>query len=337
MRGVSFEMKKMVFAVLAALVFSCAKPPVEKIPNLYWPLPPERPRIKFVNLVSGSRDISGMRSSRFTQLLFGAEGAVHFTKPSFVAARDNILYVSDFGLVHVYDFKQKRFSLIGRGWMGNVTGLAVTSDRTLYVADSSKRRVYILGYGAKKVRYLGKPGDFISPAGIAVDEEKGRVLVVDSKRHAVAVYSRDGEELFVIGKRGIGPGEFNFPYDVALGPGGMIVVMDSGNFRVQIFDGDGKFIQMFGDVGSDPGLFARPKGISVDSKGHIYVVDAAFGNFQIFSDKGDALLAVGTGGVEPGMFKLPLGIGIDENDRIYVVDQMNKRVQIFQYIHYPDE
>jgi len=113
--------------------------------------------------------------------------------------------------------------------------------------------------------------------------------------------------------------------------------VDSGNFRVQIFDREGNFMRMFGSVGILPGQFARPKGISLDPDGHIYVVDGAFGNFQIFTREGRILLAVGTVGVEPGQFVLPIGIAFDVDGKLYVVDQLNRRIQVFQYLTYPDE
>jgi len=75
----------------------------------------------------------------------------------------------------------------------------------------------------------------------------------------------------------------------------------------------------------------------VDSEGHIYVADAAFDNFQIFDQEGRLLLFVGQAGSGPGQFHLPAGLYIDEEDRIYVVDQFNRRVQVFQYLKYPEE
>jgi DNA-binding beta-propeller fold protein YncE len=332
MQGIKRNVEKLVVVILTVVAVSCAKVPVDKLPELYWPLPPQKPRVKFVDLIMGSMDVTGARTGKFKSLIFGEAIDFRLSKPSFVAVNDNIIFVTDVGMVQMYDFNNKKFGLIGRRLLITATGIDVTSDGTLYVGDSSKRKVYIFERGAEKIRSLGELGDFIAPGGIAVDENKGRVLVADAKKHTVIVFSLEGEKLLEFGKRGERPGEFNFPYDVAVDPEGRIYVLDAGNFRVQIFDPDGNFIRQFGAVGTAPGHFSRPKSISLDSEGHIYVVDAGFSNYQIFDDKGNVFLAVGTGGLDPGMFKLPFGIDIDENDKIYVVDQLNHRIQIFQYL-----
>lgn len=313
------------------MLTSCAGLPKESPPQLYWPFPPEEPRIKFLDLIIGSIDVVGVRSGKFKQLLFGEEPEIGFRKPSYIYVRDNILYITDVNLIHVYDFRKKEFRFLGVRLLRNANGIVVTPDRRVFVGDSAKKRVYII-YPNGKASILGNINSFDTPAGLALDEVNKRLIVVDAKRHEVSIWSLSGEFLFSIGKRGVGPGEFNIPYDVAVDKDGRIYVVDSGNFRVQVFDKDGKFLSAFGGVGMIPGSFARPKGIALDSEGHIYVVDASFGNFQIFNTDGSAFLAVGTGGSEPGKFILPLGIFIDKDDKIYVVDQMNRRIQIFQYL-----
>lgn len=328
---------KAVFAIISIIfLISCARPPKETPPELYWPFPPVKPRIKFVDLILGSIDVTGIRAGKFRQYLFGEEKEVAFVKPIFVAVRNDVMYVTDLRRVHVYDFDKKKFRLVSMVF-GNATGVAVTSDGTLFVADSGKKEVFMLKPGAKRAIMLDRKGTFVSPGGLAVDDKFGKLIVPDAKKHTVRVYNLEGEFLFSIGKRGGGPGEFNFPYAAAVDGKGRIYVVDSGNFRVQIFDREGKFLKAFGTVGAVVGHFARPKGIALDSEGHIYVVDAAFGNFQIFDINGNVFLSVGVNGSEPGKFSLPIGIAIDENDKVYVVDQMNKRIQIFQYLKYPDE
>jgi DNA-binding beta-propeller fold protein YncE len=332
MRPLTKGIRAAALALSALVALACARVPVEPLPELYWPLPPQKPRIKFVDLIMGSMDVTEYREGGLRTIVFGDASDVRTGKPTFVAVNDNVVYVSDTRMIHVYDFNKKTFGLVGKGLFLNASGIDVTSDGTIYAADTVRRKVYIFERGAKEIRSFGKADELLSPGGLAVDEENGRVLIADAKKHMVVVFSMDGEKLFEIGSRGTGDGQFNFPYDLALGPGGRIYVVDSGNFRVQIFDKDGAYIGKFGSVGTAEGLFARPKGIALDSEGHIYVVDAAFGNFQIFDEAGNVFLAVGAGGAEPGMFSLPFGVDIDENDRIYVVDQMNRRVQVFQYL-----
>lgn len=326
-----------VFMLLVALA-SCADIPKETVPELYWPFPPEKPRIKFVDVIIGSIDVVGVRSGKFKRLLFGEEGEYGFNKPLFATAKGGVLYVTDGGLIHIYDFNKKKYEQLGIGLLKQATGIAVGSDGTIYVADSGRSRVYSISSDHRNALSLGPIGSFENPGGIAVDEKFGRLIVADSKKHDVSVWDlKQGTLLFRIGKHGSKPSQFNYPYDVAVDREGRIYVVDSANFRIQRFDKDGELQLIFGSVGTSPGNFARPKGIALNSEGHIYVVDAAFGNFQIFDQNGYVYLAVGTGGTDPGKFLLPIGIAIDEDDKIYVVDQLSRKIQVFQYIKYPEE
>jgi hypothetical protein len=134
----------------------------------------------------------------------------------------------------------------------------------------------------------------------------------------------------VIGKRGSGPGEFNFPTAVTLSAG-RVYVVDSMNFRIQAFSPDGKFINTFGQLGNQSGTLNRPKGIAADTDGNLYIVDALFETVQIFDPAGRLLYYFGSTGTSPGQFRLPSGISIDERNRIYVADSQNRRVQVFIY------
>lgn len=320
-----------VFLILFSAFFSCGRVPKDVVPELYWPLPPEKPRIKFVDLVIGSIDATGVRTGKFTHLLFGEEPEFGFSKPSFVAAKGSELYVTDVGSFHVFDFENKKYLLIGMGVLRNPTGIDVSEDGRIFVGDSARAQVLVFNKKGEN-KYIIGSGKFGSVGGLAVDEKNGRLIVCDTKRHTVLVFDLGGELLFTIGKGGTQPGEFNYPYSVAVDKDGRMYVMDSGNFRVQVFGEDGSVISAFGSVGVTPGSFSRPKGIAVDSEKHIYVVDSAYGNFQIFDIYGRVYLSVGESGFLPGQFLLPLGIYIDKQDKIYVVDQLNRRVQVFQYL-----
>lgn len=304
----------------------------EKPPELYWPFPPEKPKIKFIDIIRGSLDLGGIKKQGFKETLFGEEANIEFMKPIGVAVKKDIMFVTDVDMVQVYNFGNKKFGIIGRGHLRQATGIAVSGDGRIFVGDSLAKRISVFNFIGTRVYNIGGPSTFEVPGEMALDEINKRLIVPDSKKHVVMVFDLDGNLLFNIGERGSEAGQFNIPYACTVDKAGRIYVLDSGNFRVQIFEKDGKFVKAFGGVGTGPGKFARPKGISLDSEGHIYVVDAAFGNFQIFDFDGNILLAVGQPGTEAGQFSLPFGISIDENDKIYVVDQLNRRVQIFKYL-----
>jgi DNA-binding beta-propeller fold protein YncE len=332
-----FSLRRIILVVIVAVIAACAGEMYkEEIPELYWPLPPQRPRIKFVDLIIGSLDVTGSQRGKFRRVLFGEEGEIGFVKPLFVASKKGVVYVTDQSSIVVMDFKEKAFRVIASNNIRIPTGIAVSETGKLFVGDSAKRSVFMVDPETQDTKQI-KDEPFGNPGGLAVDDTNGRLVATDVKEHMIRVYTLDGEKLFSFGERGMELGEFNFPYDVAVDSEGNIYVVDSGNFRVQIFDKEGNFLMAFGNVGTIAGHFARPKGIALDSDGHIYVVDGAFGNFQIFDKNGQSLLSVGSVGIEPGQFVLPIGITIDVDGSIYVVDQINRRLQKFQYITYPDE
>jgi DNA-binding beta-propeller fold protein YncE len=327
----------MVLLLGVSLLASCAGVPDESPPNLVWPIPPEKPRIRFLDLVIGSIDVVGHRKGKFKSLVFGDAPEIRFIKPSFVEASGDVMYVTDIGKVHVYDFGKRKYTMLGADVLRNATGIALSSEQKLYVGDTTRLAVYIFDLKKNTYTEIRKKKLFASVGGVALDEPRDRLFAVDAKNHRINVFTLDGDFLFHLGKRGAGPAEFNFPVDLEVDEDVTLYVVDAGNFRIQILDKDGNFIRAFGSVGLAPGMFARPKGIARDRDGHLYVIDATFSNFQIFDEFGRVYLAVGGPGADAGQFLLPMGICIDEQNKVYVADQLNRRMQIFQYIRYPEE
>ena len=325
------------FAILMSFFHACAPATYERPRiDLVWPLPPDEPRIRFVDMISSSLDF-GKSSGGVSAAFFGEENIEGFSKPYGVAVdRDGKIYVTDIGRVFIIDLQQKDYELLGTeagsGRLAIPIGITVARDGRVFVTDTAQDRVFVYA-GKKFVTALGKTGELQSPSGVALDEARGLIYIVDSRKHMVLVYSlKDYTKIREFGQRGGGPEEFNFPTNITVDSDGKVYVVDTANFRIQIFDPDGKYLKTIGALGDSPGSLARPKGIGVDSEGHIYVVDTAFQNFQIFDQEGNVLLFVGGAGFGPGKFALPAGLAIDAQDRIYVVDQMPATLQIFQYL-----
>jgi len=328
----------LIIAIVGLILTACAPPATKKV-EIYWPLPPEKPKIKWVGWIRGEIDVkeTGTGEQLLKTIVGEKEGGILLGKPYGVHASKGRLYVSDTGAgrVAVFDLKAKKAFYIGNEGLGMLKrpiGVVTDKDDNIYVTDTSEDRAIVYNSNGKYLHAIGDKKQFGRPVGIAVNDRLGRVYVVDTKRHHVQVFTKGGKFLFEFGKRGTGDGEFNFPTNIFIGKNGRIYITDSMNFRVQIFNPDGKFITKFGEIGDIPGKFARPKGIAVDSDGHIYVVDAAFNNVQIFNEKGQLLLFFGEMGAGPGKFWLPAGMYIDKNDKIYVADQYNRRIDIFQYL-----
>jgi DNA-binding beta-propeller fold protein YncE len=199
----------------------------------------------------------------------------------------------------------------------------------IFVTDSVSGRVICLDARGRTVWTRGTRDGFLRPTGIAASSD--RLYVVDTLRHRVAMLSLAGDLLEGFGENGSGPGQFNFPTNIARGADGRLYVADTMNFRVQVFDRDGRFLRTFGQLGDGSGDFARAKGIGVDSENHVYVVDGLNDVVQVFDEEGQLLLGFGESGSDDGQFWLPTGLAV-VNDVIYVADSANKRFEVFEYL-----
>ncbi len=325
------------FVIFTSFMNACAPVMYERPKvDLVWPLPPDEPRIKFVDMIASSLDF-GKTKGGISSALFGEEDVEGFNKPYGVAVdAQGRIYVTDIGRVFIIDLQKKDYELLGTeagtGRLSIPIGITVAKDGRVFVTDTAQDRVFVYS-GKKFVAAMGKSGEFESPSGVALDEQRELIYIADSKKHMVLVYSlKDYAKIREFGRRGAGPGEFNFPTNITVDKTGKVYVVDTANFRVQIFDPEGKHLKTIGALGDTPGSLARPKGIGIDSDGHIYVVDTAFQNFQIFDQDGNILLFVGGAGYGPGKFGLPAGLTIDNQDNIYVVDQIPANLQIFKYL-----
>jgi len=332
-------------AACAPLPEKPAKKP-ETFQQLAFPAPPEEARFVFERSLMRSIDVVPEDENSDLRRLLTGEGARYgegLGKPYGVAVFQGRVFVSDpvQRFVAVFDIPGRRFYHIGgegQGELKKPLGLDVDGAGNVYVADATAKEVVVFDKEGKFLRRMGGAKWFARPVSVTLDPKGDRMYVVDiggvrSKEHRVRVFNPvDGRHLFDFGTRGIGPGEFNFPYDLAVGKDGRLYVVDAGNFRVQIFDHDGKYLKSFGRAGKQAGNFARPKEIGVDADGNLYVVDAAFANFQIFDPDGRLLLFIGEhderGG--PAKYMLPAGIYVDEDGRVYVVDEWLQKVDVLR-------
>lgn len=345
MRGKGLKLrtrrKALIGIVLLGLV-ACAEAPVAKGPTIFWPEPPDPPKVAFVQNLAEPKD-AGVKPSWFKKVIrfiFGEKDPPHVIRPSGIAVdEEGGVYIADTGLQVVHYFNQKDhqyrqyFQLpppFDR--LQNPIGVAVDGSKRLYVSDANFNRVFVYDPAGESVRVIGRDEEMKRISGIAIDRARERLYVVDTMGHQVLIYNLAGEKKGTLGKRGTGPGELNYPTFATVDEAGRLYISDSLNFRVQVFGPDGAFQSQIGSLGSTLGKFSRPKGVAVDRENHLYVVDTLYDNVQIFNAAGDLLLYFGKTGVEPGYFWLPSGIAVDREGRIYVADSYNQRVQVFQLL-----
>jgi peptidylamidoglycolate lyase len=170
-----------------------------------------------------------------------------------------------------------------------VSGVGIDSHGHVFVFHRGARPVMCFDGATGKL--ITSWGDGILPRahGLSIDKQDN-VWLTDILNHQVHKFSHNGELLMSIGAKGVpglGPGHFNQPTDVAVGPNGDIYVSDGyGNNRVARFNSRGEFLGEWGTKGTRPGEFDLPHGIAVDKAGKVYVADRANGRVQIFEANG---------------------------------------------------
>jgi hypothetical protein len=305
------------FGVLALLAGCAAAPtkPKSAATAVFYPAPPDPPRIQHLATFASARDVSGSRGG-LADFVLGEEGSENaLVRPYGAALFQGKIYVADSKVpgLAVFDLVAQRYSTVegsGTGKMQRPINVTIEADGTKYVTDTGRDQVLVYDRDDRFVAAFGTKGEFKPVDTLVVGD---RLYVVDIAHHEVQVLDkRSGKVQFKFGKPGSEEAGALFqPTNLARAPEGDIYVVETGNFRVSRFTPDGKFVRRFGEAGQAPGTFARPKGIAVDRDGRVFVGDAAFQNVQLFDNSGRVLMAFGQPTDGSQGLNLPAGIAID--------------------------
>lgn len=310
--------------------------------ELFWPKPPDRARIKYLESVSSPKDLKLKQSSLFKRIvktivgISDADTTMVFPYGITTDSQGHIIVVdSKSRLIHVFDERGKKYFSIqapkGERLVSPI-GVAVDAADNIFVSDSYTGKILVFDRDGKFIKRLGPDeGQFDRPTGIAIDKTRGHLYVVETRKGEIVVLNLNGAELFKFGKRGVSKGEFNRPTQICIRDD-RVYVTDTLNARIQVFDLEGQFISTVGRLGDAIGDLDKPKGVAVDSEQHIYVVGGLHDVVTIFDQQGNFLLSFGGTGSRRGEFFLPTAIHIDGADNIYVADTYNRRVQVFKYL-----
>lgn len=233
-------------------------------------------------------------------------------------------------------------------------GLAVDSDRTVYVAHWNSNKVAAYAADGKLLREWGQKGtgegEFQLPGSIALGPDQ-LIYVPDQGNSRIQVFTRDGKFVRAWGSLGSEPGQFGGgqapggrfagPQFVAFDRRGHVYATDAALDRVQKFTPEGMVLSVWGDESAEPGGFGPPPhdangnavtggpiSICVDGQDRVWV-SATNNRVQQFSNDGQYLCGLGGEGTEPGQFDLPHGLALDSRGSLYVADTMNGRIQKF--------
>jgi Mg-chelatase subunit ChlD/sugar lactone lactonase YvrE len=159
------------------------------------------------------------------------------------------------------------------------------------------------------------------PEGIDLAPD-GTIYLAELGNHRVSAWDLDGDPVGRWGTRGVGPGEFDAPEDLAVDAARRtLYVADTGNRRVQVLDSKtGAHLATWEQVG-------RPRGVAVAPDGRVFVADAEGHQVLVLDPAGQRLAAWGGLGRGPGQLDTPLGLTFGHDGLLYVADSGNLRVQ----------
>lgn len=200
--------------------------------------------------------------------------------------------------VHHFDESGKEIRSFGGGMLVWPHGIHVDRDGNVWVTDSGiptpallqkypgeqnkGSAVFKFSPDGKLLLTLGKPGvegnppeALTEPTVVLTDPANGDVYVAESHSDVngpnlvgrISVFDKSGKFLRVIGKTGLGPGEFRTPHGLVWDSQGRLIVADRHNHRIQILTKTGNYI---GELHE----FSRASGIAIDANDTIYVSDS---------------------------------------------------------------
>jgi DNA-binding beta-propeller fold protein YncE len=304
--------------------------------EVVWPYPPDKPRVRFVRSFSRAEHMKSSIWRSIGNSIVPRDPHTAIRQPTGLALSpdEKRLYVAcgPTSTVLEVDLEASTMETIADA-SGHKPrgphGIAVDASDSVYVSDKVDGVVLVYAKDGSFVRKIGA-GKLVDPMAIAIDRRRQLLYVLSGAArkqtsHQVEVFSLAGAHLRTIGRRGAGPGEFNFPTALTVAPDGRLFVSDMLNFRIQIFSPDGALLGMFGQIGQ----FDKMKATALDAFGNIYVVDSGHRSVMIFNSDFQHLLTF----AGDGFMQLPTQLVITSKNQIYVSDHVGHQVAEFALVN----
>ncbi|MBI5864871.1 MAG: hypothetical protein HZB38_10250 [Planctomycetes bacterium] len=315
--------------VLLALCGCQAAAPKATGPLLFFPSPPEKPRVQFLTWATGANEVEPGKG-KFEDFVLGQQPVQTraINKPYGIAVRDGAVYVCDTkGLcITKLDFKQKTYSVFGDQGLGRLRkplNIVIDQAGNKFVVDSVRKQIVVFGPTDQYATAFNVP-EPCRPVDVAVSGEELFVLDNDDTCEVVVLDRTSGAVLRKFGGPGTGPGQFRIPNSIGVSGDGHVYVSDTHNFRIQKLTRDGKPVAQVGIPGYRLGQFGRPRGIRVGPDGVVYVVDGATELVQMFDAENQSLMRFGGPGDMAGAMILPATLAIDTTSIPYFKDYIHR-------------
>ncbi len=211
-----------------------------------------------------------------------------------------------------------------------LTPLAVAADDAgaVWVADSGSHLLYKVDLSREKVDYVQELDGvrLVLPAGVAVDNQRGRVFLSDAALGQIFVLDRESTALLF--KLSL-PDGFKRPAGLAIDDEGRLFVADVLGGCVVVFDAAGNFLKRIFSKAEGREKFDRPVDVALGPSGELLILSAASFQLEIQSRDGALIRIIGQVGDAPGNFARPKGVAVDSLGHIFVTDAAFDNVQVF--------
>lgn len=270
-------------------------------------------------------------------------------KPEDIAVRGGALYVADTGAGRVlrYNLATGDTAELGAGILQSPTGVFVTEEGNVYVADPDKAAVFLLSPGGELLREYGRPqtstfgeNSIYKPRKVAVDGNGILSIVSDGAYDGIVQLSPDGEFLGYFGYNSVPmsllelfqdkffteaqkaqlfnklPLSF---YNLAINPQGILYTVtqgtDSGAVKEHNVTGVNLLSENIPGESNFTDIAVGPDGqiLAVTETGLVYEYDSD--GSLLFSFGGRASTSE-----RSGLVTVASGVAVDENAQLYVLD-----------------
>jgi len=214
----------------------------------------------------------------------------------------------------IYHCKFGEFGIL-EGQFTEPSGVAVTEDNEIIVADTNNHRIQVFDKdGNFKFQFgeVGKrDGQLLYPNRVAVVASSGDIIVTErSPTHQVQIFTKFGHFI-----RKFGADVLQHPRGVTTDCWGRIIVVECKVMRVVIFDMMGNVLNKF----SCSRYLEFPNGVVVNDQMEIFISDNRAHCVKVFDYQGNYLRQIGGEGVS----NFPIGVGLTASGEITIADNHN--------------
>lgn len=243
--------------------------------------------------------------------------------------------------------------------IGIISGLAIDSAGSLYLADSGNNAIEKIAAGSHTVSSLLNNGLSV-PQGVAIDSA-GNLYIADSSDNAIKEIVVGSQTAITLLNNGL-----NNPASIAVDTAGNIYIADTLNNAIKEISAgihnvttlpatginvpDAIAVDNVGNVYfADPQNKAikeisaldhsvttllttglnRPQGIAVDNAGNVFVTDSISNNIKEISAGSRTVTTVLASGLAN-----PTGIAVDSADNLYIADSNNRVIKELNHANY---